>query len=123
MAAKFHFSDLRHSMRNMHMPELHQNMGTTDRVIRAAIGTALVMNWVTKDKPSLVCKIGGIIGSAFLVYGVSGWDPVLHALRTNTYSHDTENVVNKLRSARHNGGAKAVRHAQERGKRLLGSRR
>jgi Protein of unknown function (DUF2892) len=71
--------------------DVPQNMGLMDRVIRSAIGGALVMNCVNHPMSAL-SKLGGFIGSAFLFYGVTGYDPLLKASKTSTLPKENQKI-------------------------------
>lgn len=75
---------------------LPHNMGQMDRIIRSAIGGALLMNGLTRPT-SLLCRIGALIGGAFIFYGITGYDPLLQATDTTTLPHDNKNLIQKAR--------------------------
>ena len=62
---------------------LPKNMGKIDRIIRSAIGGALLANGLNRGESPL-CRLGAIIGGAFLFYGLTGYDPLLQATNSTT---------------------------------------
>lgn len=77
---------------------LPQNMGQRDRIIRSSIGGALLMNGLARPKSSLLCRIGALIGGAFIFYGVTGYDPLLQATDTTTLPADNKNLIRKAKN-------------------------
>jgi len=77
------------------MLNLPQNMGQMDRIIRSAIGGALLANGLFRPT-SMLYRLGGLIGGAFIFYGITGYDPLLQAADTTTLPEDTNNLMNKV---------------------------
>lgn len=82
------------SVKGLNLP---QNMGQMDRIIRSAIGGALLMNGLARSA-SLLCRIGALIGGAFIIYGVTGYDPLLQATDTTTLPEDNNNLIRKTKN-------------------------
>jgi uncharacterized membrane protein len=77
--------------------KLPQNMGQMDRIIRSAIGGALLMNGLARPA-SLLCRIAALIGGAFIFYRVTGDDPLLQATDTTTLPEDNKNLIRKAKN-------------------------
>jgi uncharacterized membrane protein len=77
--------------------DLPQNMGQMDRIIRSAIGGALLVNGL-KNPSSFLCRLGSFVGGAFIFYGITGYDPLLQATNTTTLPGDDQNLVTKIQN-------------------------
>jgi uncharacterized membrane protein len=75
-----------------HLPE---NMGQMDRIIRSAIGGALLVNGL-KNPSSFLCRLGSFIGGAFIFYGITGYDPLLQVTNSTTLPGDKQNLIKKI---------------------------
>jgi hypothetical protein len=91
-------------MARVPIPNIEQNMGIMDRIVRGAIGGMLVMNFIhsltDREEPEEVdtlSRIGGIVGGAFIIYGLTGWDPLLKLFNTNTQPGNMQNLMNRTR--------------------------
>jgi hypothetical protein len=78
---------------------IQQNMGTMDRIVRGVMGSAMLLNGLRHLGHSPVRKIESGIGGAFLVYGLTGFDPLLAAFGANTRPGSETNVWNLIRHA------------------------
>lgn len=76
-----------------------QNMGLMDRIVRSALGGAMLMWTMNKEQTSAFDKAIGVVGGAFLVYGLTGWDPLLQAFDSTTKAGDDRNVLNKAKNS------------------------
>jgi|GEM_PF-6101066 len=70
--------------------EMSQNMGLTDRIIRAAVGGMLFS--CGKEKKNFF-TFG--MGLAFIFYALSGWDPLLSLFKTTTHPDDENGLLKK----------------------------
>lgn len=89
-------------MSKMQLPKMEQNMGLMDRIVRSAIGGALVMNWANREsegKAGPWSRLSGAIGAAFLTYGVTGWDPLLTVAHLNTLPGSERNIARRAQDA------------------------
>jgi uncharacterized membrane protein len=88
---------------NINLPQnlnmnFEQNMGTMDRIIRSAIGGALLINGLTHPEQGPWNLVSSIIGGAFVIYGLTGFDPLLSALDVNTQPGHERNIANRMRT-------------------------
>lgn len=79
------------------MMNLTRNMGMNDRIIRGLIGALLLWHGSRSEKPSKLNQVEKVVGGAFVVYGVTGIDPLLAALGVTTIPGDKHNVVNQMK--------------------------
>ncbi|HEY9686194.1 MAG TPA: DUF2892 domain-containing protein [Coleofasciculaceae cyanobacterium] len=91
-------------MARVPIPGIEQNMGILDRIVRGTIGGMLVMNFIhgLSDREELeevdtLSRISGIVGGAFVIYGLTGWDPLLKIFNTNTQPGNLQNLFNRTR--------------------------
>lgn len=88
----------------LRVPTVDQNMGLMDRIVRAAIGGALLMNYLNettgapektqKKEISAWTRFSGLLGGAFVIYGLTGWDPLFSLLKTSSHPGDEHNMAN-----------------------------
>ncbi len=84
------------------------NMGITDRMVRGTLGSALLLNGLRHIGDSRVRQMEALIGGAFLAYGVTGFDPLLAALRVNTIAGTETNVFNMIRHSMPGQGIRPI---------------
>ena len=70
------------------------NMGTTDRIVRGIMGGLMLWNGLTHIQDSMGRKIESVIGGAFLIYGLTGFDPLLKAFGVSTIAGTENNLLN-----------------------------
>jgi uncharacterized membrane protein len=75
------------------------NMGTTDRVVRGIMGGLMLLNGLANMKHSAFRKIETLVGGAFLVYGITGFDPLLKAFGVSTIPGRENNLLNVAKQA------------------------
>jgi uncharacterized membrane protein len=75
----------------------HQNMGPADRVVRSTLGGAMLVNGLKHLDHSWLRRLETGIGGLFLLYGVTGFDPLLKALGVSTVPGAEDNVLNQLK--------------------------
>ena len=80
------------------MAAVMQNMGPTDRVVRGVMGAAMLWNGLQYFGNSPGRKIETFMGGAFLVYGLTGFDPLLKAFGATTIGGRENNVLNRFRA-------------------------
>jgi hypothetical protein len=91
-------------MARIPIPYIEQNMGIMDRIVRGTIGGMLMMNFIhgltdraETEEVDTLSRIGGMVGGAFIVYGLTGWDPLLKLFNTNTQPGNMQNLLNRTR--------------------------
>jgi hypothetical protein len=67
-----------------------KNMGMVDRIARGLIGGVMMLSAITSPRQNLWSRITMFAGGAFMVYGLSGYDPLLSAAGTSTFSERQE---------------------------------
>src|SRR6478609_513799 len=70
--------------------EVSQNMGSMDRIIRAAIG-GMLFSCGKENKNFFTFGMG----LAFIFYALSGWDPLLSLFKTTTHPDDDNGLIKK----------------------------
>lgn len=88
--------------------KLEPNMGPTDRVLRSLAGSAMLLNGLSHFGNSPIRKLETAIGGAFLVYGLSGFDPLLKAWGASTLPGAENNLWNHIRSAMPGQGIRPI---------------
>jgi uncharacterized membrane protein len=83
---------------------LEQNMGPLDRGVRGGMGAFLLLaGLLMPNKQSgiirTIARIEMALGGAFLLYGVTGFDPLLAAAGATTRKNDENFVVKKMKQA------------------------
>jgi hypothetical protein len=73
------------------------NMGTADRLVRGALGGLLLVNGITHFKHSAPRRWETLIGGAFLIYGLTGFDPLLKLFGASTIPKAKNNILNLLK--------------------------
>lgn len=77
------------------MPALQKNMGRLDRIIRAVIGSALICQ--SKRQSGLFGKLQMVAGGMFLLYSITGSDPLLARFGVSTKPKAENNLFNMLK--------------------------
>jgi len=85
-----------------------QNMGTADRLIRGLAGAVLMANGLRHIRKSPLRAWETAIGGAFLMYGVSGIDPLLHKVGATTIPGTENSVWNQIRATLPGQGIKPI---------------
>jgi|GEM_PF-5315329 len=85
-----------------------KNMGTADRLIRGIAGAAILMNGLSHIRKSPLRKLEVAIGGAFLLYGISGIDPLLKQAGATTIPGTENSVWNQIRAALPGQGIKPI---------------
>ncbi|HEY9685591.1 MAG TPA: YgaP-like transmembrane domain [Coleofasciculaceae cyanobacterium] len=75
-----------------------RNMGLLDRAARGVLGSLLLLHSLRR-RTRFLRRWEGVIGGVFLVNGLSGFDPLLAALRMTTLPDDDINVLNLAKQA------------------------
>lgn len=98
---------------------MKQNMGLVDRLIRGILGSALLVHGILalnnasasggkhkKHAAKPDGKLGGnvgwysaevALGGVFLIYGLTGVDPVFSAYGVSSHAGDKNNLVNRIK--------------------------
>lgn len=61
-----------------------------NRAFRLVTGSLLLLNGMgggNNKQPNLMCGISKIIGGAFILYGLTGWDPLKLSRKTVKVNH------------------------------------
>ena len=74
-----------------------KNMGLADRLIRGGVGLVLLLKGIQKLGQGGTSKL--LLGSTLLMHGISGYDPLLAALKTSTQFKDEKSVFNRVKQA------------------------
>jgi hypothetical protein len=88
-----------------------RNMGFPDRAVRGVLGSLLLLH-ACRRRTRFLRRWEGVIGGVLLVNGLSGFDPLLAALRMTTLPGDDINVLNLAKQALPGHGDKPISVAQ-----------
>jgi hypothetical protein len=80
------------------------NMGTTDRIVRGIMGGLMLWNGLNHLRYSGFRKLETLVGGAFLVYGITGFDPLLQAFGVSTIPGNENNVLKVAKEKAANQG-------------------
>lgn len=80
-------------------PLLEVNMGQNDRLIRGALGAVMFLNGVMQPRSNALTRFLSGVGGAFLLYGVTGFDPLLRLFGVSSIPGRNNNVMNKLKKS------------------------
>lgn len=79
----------------MAVMNIPQNMGNTDRMIRGLLGSFMLAHGMSANR-SMLNQVEALVGGAFLVYGLTGFDPLLKAFGMTSIPGDSDNVANRI---------------------------
>ncbi|MGE5813776.1 MAG: DUF2892 domain-containing protein [Acidobacteriota bacterium] len=71
---------------------MKQNMGTTDRVIRALVALGIVLLYLAGSLSGVTAIVLGIVAVAFFVTSFSGWCPGYVPFKISTRKKPSESV-------------------------------
>ena len=74
-----------------------KNMGSADRITRGALGGLMLLNGLTHLNGGFFRRLETLVGGAFLVYGLTGFDPLLKAYGASTIPGAEDNVLHQLK--------------------------
>lgn len=74
-----------------------KNMGKADRVLRSLLGFLLLLDGLTHFRKGTLRPLEVMTGGAFLVYGVTGFDPLLKRFGVSTIPGTADSLFNLLR--------------------------
>jgi hypothetical protein len=77
-------------------PTMTPNMGVADRLARGSLGGLLLVNGITHFQNSIFRRWETLLGGAFLVYGLTGFDPLLKFFGASTIPNAENNVLNMI---------------------------
>lgn len=83
----------------MAVMQMTPNMGVTDRIVRGILGGLMLFNGAThmRKSPARVVEAG--VGGAFLLYGITGFDPLLKMFGASTISGAKDNILHRMKQA------------------------
>jgi hypothetical protein len=83
------------------MPDLTpvNNMGPTDRSIRGVLGLIMLAMGLFGSHRNLWSGLGVGVGAAFLIYGITGYDPLLKLFGASTRKEADNHLINLAKQA------------------------
>jgi len=77
---------------------LSKNMGIADRSIRGVAGFVMLMDGILHPTSSLR-QVESLVGGAFLLYALTGYDPLLALTGASTQAGKENNVLHQIKAA------------------------
>lgn len=74
------------------------NMGNADRIVRGALGSWLFLNGMRYlFQGGWLRRMESLVGGAFVVYGITGFDPLLKFFGASTIPGAEDNILNRMK--------------------------
>jgi hypothetical protein len=84
----------------MAVTQITPNMGRTDRIVRGTLGGWMLLNGLAHlAGGGWWRRIESLVGGAFLVYGITGFDPLLKRFGASTIPGTENNIMNQIKHA------------------------
>jgi hypothetical protein len=78
--------------------EKKANMGKTDRLVRSVLGSWLFMNGMRhRTGGGWFRRMESLVGGAFVVYGLTGFDPLLKLFGASTIPGADDHILNRMK--------------------------
>lgn len=78
--------------------KMDPNMGKTDRWLRGILGGLMLVNGL-RHRGSMMRRLESVIGGAFFIYGLTGFDPLLKYFGASTIPGAENNALNMMKQA------------------------
>lgn len=85
----------------MAVMHLNNNMGKADRILRGVLGGVMLLDGMSHrhGAVAMLRRLEALTGSAFVLYGLTGFDPLLKMFGASTVPGAENNILNLAKQA------------------------